>query len=324
MVSTSTHQVSQDFPSRKQWVVKHESPPLCTCLSMQRVLFLVKYPLSGYLFICPNCYQLVSYSHRASHPCRCNQSSIANVIHSPTHPALTDDLPTFEQVCQLNHPTLRFIPPPVIPNYNPAPLTLNPDFDIFYVLRSFPRGSGAGPSGLSAEQLLDAASIHLPTPIASSLRSVVNLLVSGKVPLLVSVFLAFKGEVFIFFQPFQFGVACKAGAEKVIHSLTNCVEANWQSGDFVIFKVDMSNAFNLFSREAVLEECATFFPELMPWVIWCYGSRTSLFHPQGRIWSQSGVHQGDPLGPLLFALLVLHKLVYIEADDECLNIFQQN
>eukprot|EP00731_Ephydatia_muelleri_P021888 Em0014g479a len=63
-------------------------------------------------------------------------------------------------------------------------------FDILYVLRSFPKGSGAGPSCLSAQHLLDAASIPLPTPIASSLRSVVNLLVSGKVPLPVSVFLA--------------------------------------------------------------------------------------------------------------------------------------
>ena len=98
-----------------------------------------------------------------------------------------------------------------------------------------------------------------------------------------------------FFQPFQFGVACKAGAEKVIHSLRNCVEVNWQSGDFVILKVDMSNAFNFVSRQAVLEECATFFPELMSWVTWCYGSHTSLFHPQGRIWSQSGAHQVTPL-----------------------------
>ena len=92
----------------------------------------------------------------------------------------------------------------------------------------------------------------------------------------------------------------------------------------MILKVDMSNAFNLVSRLAVLEECATFSPELLPWVTWCYGSNTSLFHPQGRIWSQSGIHQGDPLGPMLFAL-VLHKLVSsIEADDECLNISQQN
>ena len=101
--------------------------------------------------------------------------------------------------------------------------------------------------------------------------------------------------------------------EKVIHNLRHCIEANWQHGDFVVFKVDMSNAFNLVSRQVVLEECATFFPELMPWVSWCYGNHTSLFHPLGRIWSQSRVQKGDPLGPMLFAL-VLHKLIHrIEA-----------
>ena len=91
------------------------------------------------------------------------------------------------QLLQAKHPPC---PPPVIPHYNPVPLTFNPDFDILYVLRSFPKGSGDGPSGLSAQHLLDAASIPLPTPIASSLRNVVNLLVSGKVPLPVSGFLA--------------------------------------------------------------------------------------------------------------------------------------
>ena len=41
---------------------------------------------------------------------RCNQSSIVNALHLPTRPASTHDLPTFEQVCHLNHPSLRFIP----------------------------------------------------------------------------------------------------------------------------------------------------------------------------------------------------------------------
>ncbi|KAL5484116.1 hypothetical protein EMCRGX_G020564 [Ephydatia muelleri] len=40
----------------------------------------------------------------------------------------------------------------------------------------------------------------------------------------------------------------------------------------------------------------------------------------GRVSSQSGVQQGDPLGPMLFAL-VLHKLVTsIEVDDDCLHL----
>ena len=34
--------------------------------------------------------------------------------------------------------------------------------------------------------------------------------------------------------------------------------------DFVVFKIDMQNAFNLVSRQAVLDECATSFPEHLP------------------------------------------------------------
>ena len=45
-----------------------------------------------------------------------------------------------------------------------------------------------------------------------------------------------------FFQPSQFGVACKAGAEKIVHSLRKCIEDNWLSGVFA------TNAFNAVSR----------------------------------------------------------------------------
>ena len=86
------------------------------------------------------------------------------------------------------------------------------------------------------------------------------------------------------------------------------MDENWNDANFAVFKVDMKNAFNSVSRQAVLDEVATFFPELLPWVAWSYGSPALLWHPLGCVSSQTGVQQGDPLGPMLFAL-VLHKLV---------------
>ena len=59
--------------------------------------------------------------------------------------------------------------------------------------------------------------------------------------------------------------------------------------DFVVGKIDMRNAFNLVSRQAFLAECATHFPGLLPWVVWCYGSYSILWHPMDQISSQSGV-----------------------------------
>ncbi|KAL5509400.1 hypothetical protein EMCRGX_G004770 [Ephydatia muelleri] len=48
-----------------------------------------------------------------------------------------------------------------------------------------------------------------------------------------------------------------------------------------------------------------------------------LWHPMGHLSSESGVQQGDPLGPLQFAL-VLHKVINaIGADDERLDQLYQ-
>ncbi|KAL5499697.1 hypothetical protein EMCRGX_G011154 [Ephydatia muelleri] len=127
-----------------------------------------------------------------------------------------------------------------------------------------------------------------------------------------------------FFQPLQFGMACRAGAEKIVHSLRNCIEEHWmQEADFVVFKVDMTNSFNLVSRQAVLDECSAFSPKILPWVSWCNGSHPELWLPVGHLSSQSGVQQGDPLGPMLFALVLQKLISTIDADDECLQLLLQ-
>ena len=228
-------------------------------------------------------------------------------------------------------------------------------------MRSFPKDTAAGPSGLRVQHLLDVASIPLPTPICTSLRLVINILAAGKAPTLVSRFLAggslialnknkegcapdirpiavgetlrrlvgkcmcalLKVKAADFFQPLQFGVACRAGAEKVTHGLRICIEEHRGDDDFVAFKVDMKNAFNVVSRQAVVDECTTFFPELLPWVSWCYGSHPLIWHPLGHISSESGVQQGDPLGPLLFALVLQKLISSVDADDECVDLLYQ-
>ena len=87
-----------------------------------------------------------------------------------------------------------------------------------------------------------------------------------------------------------------------------------------MLKVDMRNAFNLVSRQAILDECASLFPELLPWVLWCYGTHSALWHPMGRVSSESGVQQGDPLGPLLFALVLQNIISAVDVDVECIEM----
>ncbi|KAL5505899.1 hypothetical protein EMCRGX_G007440 [Ephydatia muelleri] len=126
------------------------------------------------------------------------------------------------------------------------------------------------------------------------LQSPYSSLFPSPIQMLVKIFLHLN-------QPLEF--ACKAGAEKIVHSMRRCIEDIWLNGDFVVFKVDMLNAFNMVSRQAVLDECAKFFPELLPWVSWCNGSHNSLWHPMGRL---------TFMGPFQFsACVVVTELVHL-------------
>eukprot|EP00731_Ephydatia_muelleri_P002479 Em0001g2479a len=177
----------------------------------------------------------------------------------------------------------------------------DPDFKILPILFSFPKGTAAGPSGLRAYFCWGNSQ-------KANRKCLCSLV---------------KDKVSSCFEPHQFGVACSHGTEKVVHGLRKCIEEHWDDEDFIVLKVDMRNAFNLISRQALLSECSTFFPELLPWARWCYGSHPYLWHPLGHLTSEAGVQQGDPLGPLFFAL-VLHKVIdAIDADDDCLHLILQ-
>ena len=74
-------------------------------------------------------------------------------------------------------------------------------------------------------------------------------------------------------------------------------------------KVDFTNAFNCVSRQAFLEECRHNFPGLSKWAEWCYLQPTNLYFGTDLISSESGVQQGDPLGPMFFALALQPLLI---------------
>ena len=330
------------------------------------------------LFVCPNCQQLVANSRHSSHLRKCTHATAAPPSLSPLGVQVADPslflLPTFESVCNLPGRTVRHIPlkdrlsfalvlssalrsavhdnsedawltPPTAPLL--AAPYLPPDFNIMAVLHSFPKDTACGPSGLRIQHLIEAAEVPLQFPICAVLREVVNLLISGKVPVHAARFLAggnlvaleknkpnppppppppdiqpiavgeairrlvgkclcsmTKAKAHDFLAPFQLGVACQGGAEKIIHGLRSCVDEHWQEVDFAVLKIDLLNAFNRVSRQAVLNACALHIPELLPWSQWCYGQHPALWHSLGTISSEIGVQQGDPLGPLLFCLVL--------------------
>ena len=67
--------------------------------------------------------------------------------------------------------------------------------------------------------------------------------------------------------------------------------------------MDVSNAFNTVSRPALLQQCLAKTPAAYNWLAWSYQAPVSLFCQGTEIaQSRTGVHQGDAMGPLGFAL----------------------
>ena len=127
-----------------------------------------------------------------------------------------------------------------------------------------------------------------------------------------------KADAHSHFVPEQFGVAIRAGTERVIHMLRTISFQHKDDEDFVVLKVDLRNAFNNVSRADVMRCVESSFHVLLPWVRWCYASNSHLWYQDWILTSQEGVQQGDPLGPLLFAM-VIHAVI-IQISEEVPNL----
>ena len=72
------------------------------------------------------------------------------------------------------------------------------------------------------------------------------------------------------------------------------------------------------NRSAFLDGVCKEFPEISPWVYWCYSQPAELRFGHRHILASTGVQQGDPLGPLLFSLVLVQFLCSISFSETCL------
>ncbi len=212
--------------------------------------------------------------------------------------------------------------------------------DVLKELKSFPKNSTAGPFGVTPRTLLDAWKSDC-TPFNLAVVRFINALANAQLPVSLAPFLAGArlvglpkgaddvrpiavGEVWrrlaakcllaqvqekikSLFSGSQFGISCPGGVEILIHSFRQALES--ESVECFV-KWDFKNAFNEINRTKMLSACSSLIPELFPFAQWCYQSESMLFYGASCriIPSACGTQQGDPLGPLLFCMLLLHFL----------------
>ncbi len=130
-----------------------------------------------------------------------------------------------------------------------------------------------------------------------------------------------KKEAFAdFFLPVQHGVATKSGPELITYHIQLALQEN---PDWVVIKSDVKNAFNSISRKSMLDQLSTAFPDLANHANQMYGESSSLLFMQESsplAISSEGVHQGDPLGPALFAIAIQPVLLDLEKDHPQIHI----
>ena len=107
-------------------------------------------------------------------------------------------------------------------------------------------------------------------------------------------------------RPVQLGVGVRQGCESAIHATREYIERFKLDSDSkrVLVKVDVRNAFNSVRRDVVLNVIGERCPELYAMAHQAYSSPTPLYIQDSLIESQTGVQQGDPIGPLAFDLAI--------------------
>jgi hypothetical protein len=257
-------------------------------------------------------------------------------------------------IAPTNHDTLQTLrdlhpegPPVVTRPAFPDGIEVNSD-TVRDILQSFPKGTSSGRSGMSVNLLIECCS-GVPT-FVDQLTALVNLFLTGKALPAFASFMAsanlvpllkkdgrsvrpiavgevlrrliskccvrrFNIEAASYLKPMQLGVRVDNGAEALLHTFNRFIrDPDKCDADTVLALIDFSNAFNRVDRNSMLTAVLERFPGMFGWVQYCYGVGAQLFVGPESVVASSGCQQGDPLGPLLFALVLQPMLVRLQEE----------
>ena len=208
-------------------------------------------------------------------------------------------------------------------------------------LQSFSKFTAAGPSKMYPEHLLHAINCSISDQskrAMNSLTKLVNLASRGQLPSFVAPAFCSAtltalnkkktgirpiavGEVIRrlvakciakeaaieaveLFGSKQLGVAVKGGAESIAHATKITFERMKSVKSGGILQIDFRNGFNSVKRSQLLGSTKVLMPSIISFASFCYSKHSDFFFNSSIVDSQTGVQQGDPLGPLLFSLAI--------------------
>ena len=250
-----------------------------------------------------------------------------------------DNEETFKELC-LKHPPGVQLNSSISSQESIGHLEVT-EAEVLKAIRSFPSGSSGGPDGIRPQHVLQLVTCPVQGREAlTAITSFTNLLLKGNChqairPILFGAnLLALKkksggirpiavgytwrrlaakcANAFALtklsnsLQPLQLGVGVQGGCEAAVHATRRFIDN--MPDDWVVAKLDFSNAFNSISRGAMLAAVHSSIPELDAFCRLSYVEPSILRYGDREIISSEGVQQGDPLGPLLFSLTI-HPLL---------------
>ena len=117
--------------------------------------------------------------------------------------------------------------------------------------------------------------------------------------------------------PTQVGVGVSGAAEAVAMGTQAIINRLAGDDDWAILKVDMSNAFNSVHRSAVLDGSREHCPALYNFLRFSYHRHVPLYCRARVLSSETGTHQGCPLGPVGFASAIHTAIRSMIVSMEC-------